>query len=209
MNKFLLLIAFALTSSVLSAQEFVYDTFLNLATGDLYDLEVYIDDETNTIEHIYIGVDCESGTEAFIKVRSEQLNEFHTALRKVKSKFLEWEAVAEDNGVTDFEKTIEVTFPAIEAYWYDDDDWKDSFSSEPIAVFVVEEEGDSYVGIGDVVEDWEDDSYTESYFLILNTGVDFDDLINKTKLSYIQEKVREKNVDSLFRNDSDVDALFS
>lgn len=209
MKKFLLFFAFVFSSSMLSAQEFVYDTFLNLATGDLYDLEVYIDDETNAIEHIYIEVDCESGTDAFIKIKTEQLNEFHTALRKVKSKFLEWEAVAEDNGVTDFEKTIEVSFPAIEAYWYDDDDWKDSFSSEPIAVFVVEEEGDSYVGIGDVVEDWEDDSYTESYFLILNTGVDFDDLINKTKLSYIQEKVREKNVDSLFSNDSDVDSLFS
>lgn len=210
MKKFFLLCAFALCTSVVSAQEFVYDTFLNIATGDLYDLEVYIDDETNTIDHIFIEVDGEYSDEVFIKVKVEQLNSFHAALRKVKSKFLEWEQVAKDNGVTDFDKEIEVDFPEIEAYWREADDWKDSFAAEPYVLFVVDEEGDAYVGITDSVTDWEDDDYYDTYMLILNASVDFDDLINKTKLSYIQEKVREKNVDSLFeQGDNDVDALFT
>ena len=64
--------------------------------------------------------------------------------------------------------------------------------------------------ITDTVTDWEDDDYYDTYMLILNASVDFDDLINKTKLSYIQEKVREKNVDSLFEQESsNVDALFT
>lgn len=210
MKKYLLLIVFALffAATSVSAQEFDYDYFYNLATEERYELEVSLDEDDN-IEHIFIEVDGETYDQVYIKVKAEQLNAFHSALRKVKSKFLEWEQVAKDNGVTDFEKEIEVDFPELEAYWYCDDDWKDSFSSEPYVLFVVDEEGDSYVGIGDYVEDWEDDSYSETYFFILSYEVDFDDLINKTSLNYIRQKINEINVDSLFQNDEDVDSLFS
>lgn len=210
MKKYLLLIVFALffAATSVSAQEFDYDYFYNLATEERYELEVSLDEDDN-IEHIFIEVDGETYDQVYIKVKAEQLNAFHSALRKVKSKFLEWEQVAKDNGVTDFEKEIEVDFPELEAYWYCDDDWKDSFSSEPYVLFVVDEEGDSYVGIGDYVEDWEDDDYYETYFLVLAYGVDFDDLINKTTISYIRQKINEINVDSLFQNDDDVDSLFS
>ena len=208
MKKLLLVFALFFAATSVSAQEFDYDYFYNLATEERYDLEVSLDEDDN-IEHIFIEVDGETYDQVYIKVKAEQLNAFHSALRKVKSKFLEWEQVAKDNGVTDFEKEIEVDFPELEAYWYCDDDWKDSFSSEPYVLFVVDEEGDSYVGIGDYVEDWEDDSYSETYFFILSYGVDFDDLINKTSLNYIRQKINEINVDSLFQNDEDVDSLFS
>ena len=208
MKKLLLVFALFFAATSVSAQEFDYDYFYNLATEERYELEVSLDEDDN-IEHIFIEVDGETYDQVYIKVKAEQLNAFHSALRKVKSKFLEWEQVAKDNGVTDFEKEIEVDFPELEAYWYCDDDWKDSFSSEPYVLFVVDEEGDSYVGIGDYVEDWEDDSYSETYFFILSYGVDFDDLINKTSLNYIRQKINEINVDSLFQNDEDVDSLFS
>lgn len=208
MKKLLLVFALFFAATSVSAQEFDYDYFYNLATEERYELEVSLDEDDN-IEHIFIEVDGETYDQIYIKVKAEQLNAFHSALRKVKSKFLEWEQVAKDNGVTDFEKEIEVDFPELEAYWYCDDDWKDSFSSEPYVLFVVDEEGDSYVGIGDYVEDWEDDSYYETYFFILSYEVDFDDLINKTSLNYIRQKINEINVDSLFQNDEDVDSLFS
>ena len=208
MKKLLLVFALFFAATSVSAQEFDYDYFYNLATEERYDLEVSLDEDDN-IEHIFIEVDGETYDQVYIKIKAEQLNAFHSALRKVKSKFLEWEQVAKDNGVTDFEKEIEVDFPELEAYWYCDDDWKDSFSSEPYVLFVVDEEGDSYVGIGDYVEDWEDDSYSETYFFILSYEVDFDDLINKTSLNYIRQKINEINVDSLFQNDDDVDSLFS
>ena len=208
MKKLLLVFALFFAATSVSAQEFDYDYFYNLATEERYELEVSLDEDDN-IEHIFIEVDGETYDQVYIKVKAEQLNAFHSALRKVKSKFLEWEQVAKDNGVTDFEKEIEVDFPELEAYWYCDDDWKDSFSSEPYVLFVVNEEGDSYVGIGDYVEDWEDDSYSETYFFILSYEVDFDDLINKTTISYIRQKINEINVDSLFQNDDDVDSLFS
>ncbi|MBQ6605239.1 MAG: hypothetical protein IIX17_06530 [Tidjanibacter sp.] len=208
MKKLLLVFALFFAATSVSAQEFDYDYFYNLATEERYELEVSLDEDDN-IEHIFIEVDGETYDQVYIKVKAEQLNAFHSALRKVKSKFLEWEQVAKDNGVTDFEKEIEVDFPELEAYWYCDDDWKDSFSSEPYVLFVVDEEGDSYVGIGDYVEDWEDDSYSETYFFILSYEVDFDDLINKTSLNYIRQKINEINVDSLFQNDDDVDSLFS
>ena len=208
MKKLLLVFALFFAATSVSAQEFDYDYFYNLATEERYELEVSLDEDDN-IEHIFIEVDGETYDQVYIKVKAEQLNAFHSALRKVKSKFLEWEQVAKDNGVTDFEKEIEVDFPELEAYWYCDDDWKDSFSSEPYVLFVVNEEGDSYVGIGDYVEDWEDDSYSETYFFILSYEVDFDDLINKTSLNYIRQKINEINVDSLFQNDEDVDSLFS
>lgn len=208
MKKLLLVFALFFAATSVSAQEFDYDYFYNLATEERYELEVSLDEDDN-IEHIFIEVDGETYDQVYIKVKAEQLNAFHSALRKVKSKFLEWEQVAKDNGVTDFEKEIEVDFPELEAYWYCDDDWKDSFSSEPYVLFVVDEEGDSYVGIGDYVEDWEDDSYSETYFFILSYEVDFDDLINKTSLNYIRQKINEINVDSLFQNDEDVDSLFS
>lgn len=208
MKKLLLSFALLFASVSLSAQEFVYDTFFNLATEESYELEVYLD-EYDDIDHIFIEVDGEIYDEVFIKIKADQLNSFHSALRKVKSKFLEWEQVAKDNGVTDYEKEIDVEFPAIEAYWYCDGDWKDSFSSEPYAMFIVDEDGDSYVGIGDIVEDWEDDDYYETYFLVLAYGVDFDDLINKTTISYIRQKINEIEVDSLFQDDDDVDSLFS
>ena len=208
MKKLLLVFALFFAAISVSAQEFDYDYFYNLATEERYELEVSLDEDDN-IEHIFIEVDGETYDQVYIKVKAEQLNAFHSALRKVKSKFLEWEQVAKDNGVTDFEKEIEVDFPELEAYWYCDDDWKDSFSSEPYVLFVVNEEGDSYVGIGDYVEDWEDDSYSETYFFILSYEVDFDDLINKTSLNYIRQKINEINVDSLFQNDEDVDSLFS
>ena len=208
MKKLLLVFALFYAATSVSAQEFDYDYFYNLATEERYDLEVSLDEDDN-IEHIFIEVDGETYDQVYIKIKAEQLNAFHSALRKVKSKFLEWEQVAKDNGVTDFEKEIEVDFPELEAYWYCDDDWKDSFSSEPYVLFVVDEEGDSYVGIGDYVEDWEDDSYSETYFFILSYEVDFDDLINKTSLNYIRQKINEINVDSLFQNDDDVDSLFS
>ena len=208
MKKLLLVFALFFAATSVSAQEFDYDYFYNLATEERYELEVSLDEDDN-IEHIFIEVDGETYDQVYIKVKAEQLNAFHSALRKVKSKFLEWEQVAKDNGVTDFEKEIEVDFPELEAYWYCDDDWKDSFSSEPYVLFVVDEEGDSYVGIGDYVEDWEDDSYSETYFFILSYEVDFDDLINKTSLNYIRQKINESNVDSLFQNDEDVDSLFS
>lgn len=208
MKKLLLVFALFFAATSVSAQEFDYDYFYNLATEERYELEVSLDEDDN-IEHIFIEVDGETYDQVYIKVKAEQLNAFHSALRKVKSKFLEWEQVAKDNGVTDFEKEIEVDFPELEAYWYCDDDWKDSFSSEPYVLFVVDEEGDSYVGIGDYVEDWEDDSYSETYFFILSYEVDFDDLINKTSLNYIRQKINEINIDSLFQNDEDVDSLFS
>lgn len=208
MKKLLLVFALFFAATSVSAQEFDYDYFYNLATEERYELEVSLDEDDN-IEHIFIEVDGETYDQVYIKVKAEQLNAFHSALRKVKSKFLEWEQVAKDNGVTDFEKEIEVDFPELEAYWYCDDDWKDSFSSEPYVLFVVDKEGDSYVGIGDYVEDWEDDSYSETYFFILSYEVDFDDLINKTSLNYIRQKINEINVDSLFQNDEDVDSLFS
>ena len=208
MKKLLLVFALFFAATSVSAQEFDYDYFYNLATEERYELEVSLDEDDN-IEHIFIEVDGETYDQVYIKIKAEQLNAFHSALRKVKSKFLEWEQVAKDNGVTDFEKEIEVDFPELEAYWYCDDDWKDSFSSEPYVLFVVDEEGDSYVGIGDYVEDWEDDSYSETYFFILSYEVDFDDLINKTSLNYIRQKINEINVDSLFQNDDDVDSLFS
>ena len=208
MKKLLLVFALFFAATSVSAQEFDYDYFYNLATEERYELEVSLDEDDN-IEHIFIEVDGETYDQVYIKIKAEQLNAFHSALRKVKSKFLEWEQVAKDNGVTDFEKEIEVDFPELEAYWYCDDDWKDSFSSEPYVLFVVDEEGDSYVGIGDYVEEWEDDSYSETYFFILSYEVDFDDLINKTSLNYIRQKINEINVDSLFQNDEDVDSLFS
>lgn len=209
MKRVLLLLAALISTSVLSAQEFVYDTFYNLSTEEIYDLEVYIDDETGNISHIFIEVDSETGCDAFIKVKVEQLNNFHNALRKMKSKFLEWEQVANDNNVSDYSKEMEIDFPAIEAYWYDDSDWKDSFASAPTVMFSVDEDGDAWSYIGDLVEDWEDDDYYETYILILGYGLDFDDLIQKTTLSYIRSKINEIEIDSLFEQGDNVDALFT
>ncbi len=200
MRKYLFLLVALISTSVLSAQEFVYETFYNLQTDRSYDLEVYLNDE-DQIDHIFIEVDG-NYDEVFIKVKRNQLDAFHNALRQAKSKFLEWQQVAKDNNVLDFYKAMDITFPEIEAYWYCDNDWKDSFGKKPQVLFIVNEEGESFVSVGTTVTDWEDDSYEETYVLILGYSLDFDDLINRTKLTYIQNKVNEKAIDSLFRDDN-------
>ncbi len=216
MRNYLLLLVALLFTSVLSAQEFVYETFYNLHTDRSYDLEVYLDDE-DQIDHIFIEVDG-NYDEVFIKVKQHQLDAFHNAIRQVKSKFIEWKQVAEDNNVRDFYKAMDITFPEIEAYWYCDSDWKDSYGNKPLVLFNVDEDGDCVVSIGDTVVDWEDDSYKETYVLLLGNVLDFDDLIHRTQLSYIQNKVNEKAIDSLFRDDdsstrsnssSSVESLFT
>ncbi len=198
MKRFLLLFALLFAATSIRAQEVEYDQFFSLVTMEYYALEAELADD-GSISTLFIEVEGENHDEVFIKLKGSQLNAFHSAMRVIRDKFLEWKGVAEENGVTDYARTIQVDFPEVEGWWYCENDWKDSYAYEPDVTFIVDDEGDCYVMIDDYVSDWEDEYETEEWSMYFNARVDFDDIINQTSVSHIRSKLREASVDSLFK----------
>ena len=73
----------------------------------------------------------------FFEVNNKNISNFYTALNDAKNKFAEWIKVAKNNNITDFEKTMDITFPNGNIVWKDQSRGYISFAVRPTPVFRV------------------------------------------------------------------------
>lgn len=130
----------------------------------------------------------------------DDIKSFVSALRQVKDKFNEWKNVAKANGVTDYNKAIDVTFPNVEIYWRGSSQWYSTYSRNFIKmIFLVDDKGTATVGCGGEAEDWDNEYITENWYFLFSSPYEIDGLIKVLDTEKIKTKLSSKqNTDDLF-----------
>lgn len=193
----LLLIVFCLLSTNVYAEQkvgayHVFDKVLDVEAGfgNKGELNVYIE-VTGEYDH----------RDVMLRIRGEEnVKSFTSALQQVRDKFNEWKGVANANGVTDYKKAIDVTFPDVEIYWWGSSKWYSTYSRNFIKmIFLVSDDGSASVGCGGEAKDWDNEYITEKWYFLFGAADEIDGLIKVLDVEKIKNKLSSKqNTDDLF-----------
>lgn len=199
MKKFvsLLLIAFCLLNTNAYAEQKVgtYNVF-----EQVLDIEAGFDSKGQL--NVYVEITGEyDHRDVMLCIRGEEnIKSFISALQQVRDKYNEWKGVAHANGVTDYKKAIDVTFPNVEIYWRGSSKWYSTYSRNFIRmIFLVSDDGSASVGCGGEAKDWDNEYITEKWYFLFRTADEIDGLIKVLDVEKIKNKLSSKqNTDDLF-----------
>ena len=199
MKKFvsLLLIVFCLLSTNAYAEQKVgtYNVF-----DKVLDIEAGFDNKGKLNVYVEITGEYEH-RDVMLCIRGEEdVKSFISALQQVKNKYTEWKGVANANGVTDYKKAIDVTFPDVEIYWRGSSKWYSTYSRNFIKmIFLVSDNGSASVGCGGEAKDWDNEYITEKWYFLFRNADEIDGLIKALDVEKIKNKLSSKqNTDDLF-----------
>lgn len=170
------------------------------ALGKEWDVEAVI--KNNNIS-IFIQVMGEyESDKVYINLgNNKDIELFRAALLKAEEKYVEWCAVAKENGVTDYSKKLDITFPSCEIFWRGRDQWRSTFRKNHLFPFIfIIKDKDISMGTFGTAEDWENEFITQKWYFILGSEYDFNSLYEITDLDYIRKELnKHSNTDDLFQ----------
>lgn len=137
----------------------------------------------------------------FIRIKGEKnIQLFRRSLDEMKNKFIEWSEVAEKNGVSDFEKYYDLSWPAGKVYWCGVDKWHSCrLSGKSIHPLFMIKGKPSAAFLGKA-QCWNNKIYiTQNWYLFFSDADEFQSLLDAVDI----EKIKDH-----FKKDAKTELLF-
>lgn len=195
MKRLLLLIAFTLLTTSSYAEKIV-GTFT--MSGTTRNIEAGIGD--NGALNVFIQVVGEDSDYVMIRVAGEaNISKFKTQLAYCKKKFIEWEQVAKSNKVSDFKKSMDVTFPNVEIWWVGLE-WYSSYEKNFIKPLFLVNNGDASFGTYGTATHRKNEFITKAFYVLFETANEIQSLIDALNISKIKSSLNQDiQTDALFK----------
>lgn len=135
-----------------------------------------------------------------IRVAGEaNISKFKTQLAYCKKKFIEWEQVAKSNKVSDFKKSMDVTFPNVEIWWVGLE-WYSSYEKNFIKPLFLVNDGDASFGTYGTATHWKNEFITQAFYVLFETANEIQSLIDALNISKIKSSLNQDiQTDALFK----------
>lgn len=195
MKKILLFIAFVLLTTSLHAEKIVatYTLF-----GTKRNIEAGIDEKGAL--NVFIQVVGDDSDYVMLRIKGESdIRRFRTQLVNCKNKFIEWEQVAKRNNISEFKKSMDITFPKVEVWWVGLE-WYSSYDKNFIKPFFVIKGGDAAFGSTGVATHWANEFIDQEFYMLFETAYEAQTLIDALDITKIKNVLnQEKEKYDLFR----------
>lgn len=140
-------------------------------------------------EIVYIGIESEYASEAYIEVWARNLDKFRNSLVMARDKFLEWQEIAVENDVEPFQKKMDIKFPFIGTVWYSTKWWY-NYATNLVMSFKILSSGRAIAIWSPKVKAASNQFVDQQLYFIFQSEDDFNNLIEELDLQIITEKVR-------------------
>lgn len=96
-------------------------SYVNAYDGKSYNIDVRL--KNNDLQYLYIYTPTMNNQTGYFVVKEKDLNKFRENLQFVGTKFEEWKATAEEQGISKMSKEFDVKFPKTSFFWIGTQQW--------------------------------------------------------------------------------------
>ena len=174
----------------------------NSFDGNKY--EISLDPKESFTLYINASPSDKFHDEGGFMVKKDRYNQFITALKDARSKYIEWTAVAKTNNVRTFSKIMQVDCN-VGGYFKYGNKWQFQFSIRPVFNYIIlETEGkiDYALSIhtGELKSSSNKYMDVDGYILAFLSAEEIDEFIKLLDIEKISREINKGDVESLFKN---------
>lgn len=188
MKKALTSILFMLLSIMAYADE-VVGTYTNNFDGSDYSVSVRTND--TELQYVYIYMATAKNTGGYFAFKGKHINEFAASLSQIRAKYIEWSAVAKEEGVTKMLKEFDFEMPS-GTYFWSGNAWM--AKGKLHALFIVTD-GKPFISFSYSANALTNKFITETFYSTFSSVESFDKFCNvfdKSKMLEISKSIKNK-----------------